>query len=114
MSSVKSPNLKKQLRLDRDHRVEAEYPKAFRKNWPKKKANGKRRLRRAQERMVHTATARDALDGVASDVRSGKLANPLRKYGVASLRKAIERKRERRLRVARRQRPKPNVEPANE
>lgn len=100
MSSVKLPSLKKQLRLDRDHRVAAENPKAFRKNWPKKKAGGKRRLRRAQNRAIDAAAAADAVHDVASDVRNKKLAKLPRKHGVVSLREAVELKRARRLRVA--------------
>ena len=112
MSSVKLPSLKKQLRLDRDHRVAAENPKAFRKNWPKKKAGGKRRLRRAQNRAIDTAAAADAVHDVASDVRNKKLARPARKFGVVSLRETVERKRERQLRAAGR-RPKSNAGPAD-
>lgn len=97
MSSVTSPNLKKQFRLDHDHRVDAENPHAFRKNWPKKKARGKRSLRRVQKLVADTAIA-DTLDDVGSDVRSARVGSPLWKSGVTSLRAAIDRKRAKRVR----------------
>jgi hypothetical protein len=42
----RSPQAKKRLSLTRDRIIDAKWPKAFRKNWPKKKARAERSYRR--------------------------------------------------------------------
>jgi hypothetical protein len=49
MSKVRNPRAKKQQELTRDHRVLVlEGIKTFRKKWPRKKAQAKREVRRAE------------------------------------------------------------------
>jgi chromatin segregation and condensation protein Rec8/ScpA/Scc1 (kleisin family) len=82
MSRVKTPEEKKRLSLERDHRVFAlEGNKTFRKAWRLKKAKASRQLRRTK--------ARDLL-GAEEPTR--KLKRSLKKFGVMSLSQAISLK----------------------
>jgi len=73
MSRVKTPEEKKRLSLERDHRVFAlEGNKTFRKAWRLKKAKASRQLRRTEARDLLGAEAR-------------KLKRSLKKFGVMSL-----------------------------
>lgn len=49
MRHLKNPYYKKQDSYQKDHIIVTEYPKSFRKSWPRKKARG----HRAERRNVH-------------------------------------------------------------
>jgi hypothetical protein len=49
---ARTPQEKKRLSLDRDTPLSAKYPKAFRKQWPLRKAKAQRAFRRAQRKAV--------------------------------------------------------------
>ncbi len=57
MSKVKNPHEKKRLAYDRDHVSPAEYPHAFRKTWPRKKARAERRARRKVRQVLNAICA---------------------------------------------------------
>jgi hypothetical protein len=54
MSKVKSPQEKKRLAYDRDRVTLAEYPHAFRKTWPRKKAKAQGAARRKVRQTLKT------------------------------------------------------------
>ena len=77
MSKVKSPPEKKRLAYDRDHATLVEYPHAFRKTWPRKKANAQRVARRK----VRQVLSETGDDGPVAEIRResvGKSASTLR------------------------------------
>jgi hypothetical protein len=99
MATLKTRNLKKQDRLDKDIRINAEHPHAFRKNWPKKKARANRVVRH-REKLVTVLGQFEDQDSLASDVRNVVPAEKIRKSGVMTLREWIQnRKRKRAARV---------------
>jgi hypothetical protein len=77
MSKVKSPVDKKRLVYDRDHVTPAEYPHAFRKQWPRKKAKAERAARRKVRQVLQVAAA--------APTRIRSLAMRLRSVAVAHL-----------------------------
>ena len=83
MSKVKTPREKKRLAYDRDHVSPAEYPHAFRKTWPRKKAQAERSTRRK---------VRQALRGVGDDgtICSTIRRKKVRKWGSISLRENVQ------------------------
>src|SRR5262249_43305308 len=84
---VKSPSEKKRLAYDRDHATLAEYPHAFRKKWPQKKASATRAVRRTV-RQILNATGEDTLVAVVR-------RRPVRK-GASSLREIVRIKQQKR------------------
>jgi len=88
MSKVKTPHKKKRLAYDRDHVSPAEYPHAFRKNWPRKKATAERRARR-KARQVLAATGDDT---EVATIRRKQIW----KWGVLTVRESLEFKRRKR------------------
>lgn len=101
----KSPQLKKELSLKKDHFTFAEYPHAFRRNWKRKKARANREYRRKSEQLLAPAKPRisagDA-EAVFGDLTNGHLKNSisrkrLRKSGTVSVGQMVDiklRKRE--------------------
>jgi hypothetical protein len=85
----RTPQRKKELSLDRDTPLSAEYPKAFRKHWPKKKALAERRRRRHD---------RTALRKKGEEMVPARHAPP-EKWKQAPLREVIARKLARRAAV---------------
>jgi hypothetical protein len=91
-----TPQEKKKNELLRDHRVKAEYPKMFRKGWPRKKKGIKRNERRATKALI--GSHRDP-ELIRSDI---KLVAPNRRLtkrggtcdGVWKLKDYIEDRRE--------------------
>lgn len=82
MSSVQTPQEKKRLSYERDHRVRGgESDKAFRRKWPIKKRKASRSFRRAADGMTRSAVADSEAD---VDFRAIK-KQQLTKWGVASL-----------------------------
>lgn len=69
---TRSPQEKKRLSLERDRPVMAEYPKAFRRNWPRKKAYAERARRHNAKQQLSTyagaAAAAGATNASATDV----------------------------------------------
>jgi hypothetical protein len=92
MSKVKSPVDKKRLVYDRDHVTPAEYPHAFRKQWPRKKAKAERAARR-KVRQVLQASGEDT---AATVVRR----EPVRKWASISLRESLQFKQWKRQQLA--------------
>jgi hypothetical protein len=88
MSSVKSPREKKRLAYDRDHVTAAEYPHAFRKQWPRKKARANRACRRQVRQVLQAADGEIAVHEIRRE--------QVQKWGVVTVRTRIEQKREKR------------------
>ncbi len=88
MSSVKSPRAKKRLAYERDHVAPAEYPHAFRKQWPRKKARAGRAYRRKVRQLLRAAGA----DAPVAAVRREEM----RKWGTVPLRESVRLKQEKR------------------
>ena len=89
MRRRKSPQLKKQDEYDKDYRPYTEYPHAFRKNWPKKKARANRRERSLVKILFQSTTDESKLTRAA--IRSVKKRLPkIVKNGVVTLRERIE------------------------
>lgn len=93
----KSPPEKKELALKKDHFIIAEYPHAFRKNWPRKKARTNRDYRRKTEEIIsrakRTISSEDA-EAVATDLTAARLKQSvsrkrLHKSGKVSLAERI-------------------------
>ena len=82
MSKIKSPIEKKRLGYERDHFSPSEYPKAFRKNWPLKKAKANRSYR-------HSVKSELTKAGEDADVK-GFRRESLRKWSVETLRERVE------------------------
>jgi hypothetical protein len=94
MSSVTSPQKKKQLSYDRDHRAKGKYDKAFRKGWPLKKRKAVRSFRHA----VNDLTARASKDGESDAKILSVRQKKLKKWGAPSLREDVQRRLDRRKR----------------
>jgi hypothetical protein len=94
MSSVHSPQQKKELSYNRDHRAKGKYDKAFRKTWPLKKRKAVRSFRRA----ANSLTARTLYDAESDATISSIKQKKLKKWGAPSLREDVERRMERRER----------------
>jgi hypothetical protein len=92
MSRVKSPQEKKRLAYDRDHVTPAEYPHAFRKLWPKKKATVERAARRKARRVLKASGD----DTAATAVRRQQV----RKWATVTVRQFLELKRQNRQQLA--------------
>jgi hypothetical protein len=87
MSSIKNPEEKKRLSLARDYRTFAEYPKAHRNAWPRRKAGANRQFRRNAKIALAGADEADADDAALSETMT---ARPCRKrWPVLPLAKAI-------------------------
>lgn len=82
MSKVKTPQEKKRLAYDRDHVSPAEYPHAFRKTWPRKKAQAERSARREVRQLLGTGGDEIAVANV--------LRKEVRKWGSISLRENVQ------------------------
>lgn len=95
MSKVKSAPQKKQLSYERDHFSPAEYPKGFRKNWPRKKARANRTFRRKVAQLVDASLHRNA--SRQDDLAVEQVARErVQKWDVETLRERIARTQERR------------------
>src|SRR5437879_4167166 len=91
MSSVKSPRRKKKHALDWDHVTPAEYPHAFRKLWPRKKAHTTRAHRRKVRQLL----------GAGEDSAVGAVRREeVRKWEVITVRERIQYKQEKRQALA--------------
>lgn len=100
----KTPQQKKQLELKKDHFTLAEYPHAFRKSWPKKKAHLNRQYRRKSDailsvaKMEMSAGETEAVVGdvTAVQLESSVLAKRSNKWAPVSLGERIEIKLQKR------------------
>src|SRR4051812_48831264 len=88
MPTLKSRNLKKLDSYEKDHRVRAENPHAFRKNWPKKKARIRRGVRHREKKLL-VDEANGNLEDLASNVRNVPAFEKAKKDGVMTLRSWI-------------------------
>lgn len=59
MTKRKTPQQKKALFYQKDHHVNTEYPKAFARQWPRKKARANRKYRRQVEQTLTVKRRRD-------------------------------------------------------
>jgi len=93
----RNPQEKKALAYRKDHVVEAEYPHAFRRNWPRKKARSHRAYRRRVRQLldrVHAVAVEDADE--RDDVQAEAVRREqVRKGGVVTLRVRVEHIQER-------------------
>jgi hypothetical protein len=100
MSKVRNPRVKKKLTLTHDHRVLAlEGTKTFRKKWPRKKAQAKREVRRAEQVALGLARAQpEEADVAVHDARATLRRRRPKKVGVLSLGESLEIRADRSLR----------------
>ncbi|MBI4752699.1 MAG: hypothetical protein HY774_29775 [Acidobacteria bacterium] len=93
MSKIKNPVEKKHLSLVRDRYVLAEYPHAFRRQWPQKKKIATRKVRHALNQLTHQTIAGDDLE--AGEARFDKgffnRRQKLTKWGTLPLGEQIKR-----------------------
>ncbi|SRR5689334_18915157 len=94
MSSVHSPQEKKKLSYERDHRAKGKHDKGFRKKWPLKKRKAVRSFRHAVDSLTKAAL----LDGEADSKISAVEPKRLQKWGAPSLREYVQHHQERRRR----------------
>jgi hypothetical protein len=80
MSSTTSPQEKKRYALDRDHVKGAEYPHAFRKSWPRKRARINRAFRRNVRQMLQPTASGSVPEAAAMGRRER-----IQKHGVISV-----------------------------
>jgi hypothetical protein len=92
MSSIKDPEEKKRLSLARDHRTFAEYPKAHRNSWPRRKAGANRQSRRSAK--IALAGAAEADEATLSETMTARLYR--KRWPVLPLAKAISMRLEQR------------------
>ena len=93
MSSIRTPQKKKQLAYKRDHYAKSKYDKA-RNAWRTKKHKARRSYRHAADSLAKSA----ALDGESDAKISSLLQRPVRRWGVPSLRELVAHKLDRRVR----------------
>jgi hypothetical protein len=97
MSKIKSPTEKKRLAYEREYFSGGEYPKQFRKGWPRKEARASRALRRTVHQVL--ASANRVGPNFATDIDvSGIRRKRVRKWGAETLGHRVARKQERRRR----------------
>src|SRR5512138_1629113 len=63
---ARSPQEKKRISLARDRPVMSEYPKAFRRNWPRKKAYAERARRHNAKQQLSTYAGASAAAGATN------------------------------------------------
>jgi hypothetical protein len=80
-----APLKKKRLAYDRDHVTPAEYPHAFRRKWPRKKAKAERATRRKVRQVLKMTGDQAAI----ADVRRERV----RKWGSITLRESVRLKK---------------------
>jgi hypothetical protein len=117
MSKVKAAPEKKRLSYKRDHYTTAdEYPKGFRKGWPRKKAGANRTVRHKVARVIDAALRKPAAapeDIIVEHIKRKKV----KKHGTERLQERLDRTQKRRIeshgaRKKRRERYAPTTNPA--
>jgi hypothetical protein len=93
MSKIKSPQQKKEMAYGRDHYAKSKYDKA-RNGWRIKKHKARRSYRHAADSLARAA----ALDGESDAKIPSIQQQPVRRWGVPSLRERVARKLDRRVR----------------
>ncbi|MBL8045312.1 MAG: hypothetical protein JNL09_02165 [Anaerolineales bacterium] len=93
MKKRRTPQEKKQLSLSKDHVVLAEYPHAFRKSWPKKKARANQVYRHKIRQALSTQYDVDRIDLAESAVKA-IVRKPIQKWDVVSLGERVNNKLE--------------------
>jgi hypothetical protein len=93
MKKRRTPQEKKQLSLRKDHVVLAEYPHAFRKNWPKKKVRTNQVYRHKIRQVLSIQYEIDQIDLAEAAIKA-IARKPIRKWGVVSLGERINNKLE--------------------
>ena len=95
MSAVHTPQEKKRLSYEHDHRVRGgENDKAFRRKWPVKKRKTSRSFRHAADSMTRAAIADPEADVDLRVIKRQRLS----KWGVAALGDTVASRRELRAR----------------
>ena len=90
MSAVHTPQEKKRLSYERDHRVRGgESDKAFRRNWPMKKRKASRSFRHSADSMTRAAITNPERDIDFRVIRKRELT----KWGVGSLGQMVANRR---------------------
>lgn len=98
----KTPQEKKRLSLERDHPLLAEYPKAFRKKYPRKRRKAQKGLRTKVSQELHRASGPHD-EALADRVVPERFRRKeVRKWGAAQLGEVIKSKQERRVQSYRR------------
>jgi hypothetical protein len=85
MSKERSPQDKKELAKEKDHFSPSEYPHAFRRQWPQKKARVERAFRHKAKQTLQEITAYNEEDAPQFTKREG-----LKKWGTITLAERIE------------------------
>lgn len=86
-----TPQEKKRLRYSKDHFVEAEYPHAFRRYWPKKKALASRAYRRTIRHKLVNIQEIPVLEEVDTHIRAIR-REEVNKGGATFLRELVDNK----------------------
>ncbi|HNY33003.1 MAG TPA: hypothetical protein PKO15_19150 [Fibrobacteria bacterium] len=93
-----TPQEKKRHSLAKDHPLQAEAPKAFRRKWPKSKRIAEKVLRAKIRDHLHALQGAVGPD-LVDDIDTTRFKRPvIRKWGCASLAGVIARKQHRRIR----------------
>jgi uncharacterized protein YaaN involved in tellurite resistance len=100
----KTPQLKKELELNKDHFTFTKNPHAFRKSWKAKKAEANRQYRRKSDELLAVAKPENSaedFESLVGDVTAAHLKKSvsydrLHKRGTVSLREKIESKSQKR------------------
>lgn len=93
-----TPQEKKRHSLAKDHPLQAEAPKAFRRKWPKSKRIAEKVLRAKIRDHLHALTGTVNPDAVDATDTTRFKRPVIRKWGCASLAEVIGQKRDRRSR----------------
>ena len=92
-----SPQEKKKYSLEKDHPLQADAPKAFRKKWPKAKRAAEKMLRSKIRDELHELKRGINQEDIDANDTSRYKRPVLRKWQCAPLGEIIERKHERRI-----------------
>jgi hypothetical protein len=98
-SDRRNPQEKKALAYRKDHEVQAEFPHAFRRQWPRNKARSQRAFRRRVQQLlaqVH-AVPTDEDDASGAIQAEAFRRKQVRKWGVITLRERVEAAYEQRI-----------------
>ena len=99
MRQKRTPQAKKELDYEKQHFSPGEYPHAFRRNWPRKKARVNREYRRKADELLSKISIEPAVtveeqidDGglTRNRFRKSVLKKRVRKWGVATLKERVD------------------------
>ena len=93
MKQRSTPREKKELEYTKDHVDSSEYPHAFRKQWPRKKARSHRAYRRGIHQLLDTLSATPQVDFLDDRVDPEKVVQKkVKKWRVVSMGRVVRRR----------------------